>query len=101
MSFTQEEGGGLCSPTMRLTLRYTLSEPSSRWIVALVTSPLVQGILRSRMVAGMKRFATTMRREHGGEGMGRYEGKGSEVEGAQRPSVRERESTTVGSKRSH
>ena len=64
MRFEESEPG---SPTvnMVLTLRYTLQEPAARWKIALVVSPVVQGILRSRMTAGLKRFATAMRREHG------------------------------------
>ena len=54
---------------MTLTLRYTLPEPAARWKIALVVSPVVQGILRSRMSAGMQRFAAAMRREHGSEAL--------------------------------
>jgi len=54
---------------MTLTLRYTLAEPAARWKIALVVSPVVQGIMRSRMVAGMQRFAKAMRREHGSEAL--------------------------------
>ena len=65
MRFTEAEDG--VGGNMTLTLRYTLPEPAARWKVALVVSPVVQGIMRSRMTAGMQRFARAMRREHGGE----------------------------------
>ena len=48
---------------MTLTLSYTLPPPVQQWKVALVTNPLVQGIVRNRMNAGMRRFANAMRRE--------------------------------------
>lgn len=65
VSFVRSESGGRATNTMTLTLRYTLPEPAARWKIALVVSPVVQGILHSRMVAGMKRFAAAMQREHG------------------------------------
>jgi len=62
--FSEATPGG---SVMTLTLRYTLAEPAARWKIALVVSPVVQGIMRSRMVAGMQRFAKAMRREYRSE----------------------------------
>ena len=49
---------------MTLTLSYTLPDPVEWWLMAIISSPLVQGIVRNRMRAGMQRFATTVRAEH-------------------------------------
>ena len=58
----EEAAPGTCE--MTLTLRYTLPDPVAKWKVAIIVSPLVQGIVRNRMVAGMERFGRTMRREY-------------------------------------
>jgi hypothetical protein len=49
--------------TVTLTLEYTLPDGSPAWQKTLVNSQLVQFILRSRMRAGLERFAAAMRRE--------------------------------------
>jgi len=64
VSFQECRSASERTVTMSLTLRYTLPEPAARWKIALVLSPVVQGILRSRMVAGMQRFAAAMEREY-------------------------------------
>ena len=46
---------------MTLTLRYSLPEPTAGWKVAMVSNPIVQGIVRGRMEAGMRRFARIIR----------------------------------------
>mmetsp|Transcript_13343 Transcript_13343/g.25177 ORF Transcript_13343/g.25177 Transcript_13343/m.25177 type:complete len:286 (-) Transcript_13343:18-875(-) len=56
-----ENGPGVS--TMTLTLKYTLPITAPRWQIALVKSEPVQFVLRSRLKAGMKRFAKAMRRE--------------------------------------
>ena len=48
---------------MTLTLTYTLPDPVEWWLLAIITSPLVQGIVRNRIRAGMQRFASTIRAE--------------------------------------
>ena len=49
---------------MTLTLSYSLPDPVAWWMLALIQSSLVQGIVRNRMEAGMQRFARTIRAEH-------------------------------------
>lgn len=49
---------------MTLTLIYELPDPVDWWMLALINSALVQGIVRNRMKAGMQRFARAMRAEH-------------------------------------
>lgn len=61
-SFVPAAGGGRSS-VMTLTLRYTIPEPAEKWKVALVDNPVTQGIVRGRMVAGMRRFAAAVTRE--------------------------------------
>lgn len=50
---------------MSLTLSYALPDPVEWWLLAIINSPLVQGIMRNRMRAGMQRFGETVKREHG------------------------------------
>ena len=45
-----------------LTLKYTLPDAAA-WQIALVRSPPVQFVLRSRIAAGLKRFSAAMQRE--------------------------------------
>jgi uncharacterized membrane protein len=52
------------SSVMTLTLIYSLPDPVQWWVLALINSGLVQGIVRGRMKAGMKRFAKAMQAEH-------------------------------------
>lgn len=52
---------------MTLTLRYTLPEPTANWKVAIILNPVVQGVVRGRMVAGMKRFSKILRQEWGSQ----------------------------------
>ena len=54
---------GANETAMTLCLRYTLPEPAARWKITLVDNPFVQGIVRNRMVAGLERFARTVRRD--------------------------------------
>ena len=50
--------------TMSITLSYTLPDPVEWWLLAIITSPFVQGIVRGRIRAGMQRFSSTIRAEH-------------------------------------
>ena len=49
---------------MTLTLAYELPDPIEWWLLAIISSPLVQGVVRGRMRAGMQRFSRTMKSEH-------------------------------------
>ena len=49
--------------TMKLTLKYTLPDPVEWWLLAIITSPFVQSIVRGRIRAGMQRFAAVVRAE--------------------------------------
>ena len=46
-----------------LTLKYTLPDGVPSWQIALVRSPPVQFVLRSRISAGLQRFSAAMQRE--------------------------------------
>ena len=61
-SVSFEDRGG--SSVMTLKLIYTLPDPVQWWVLALINSGLVQGIVRGRMKAGMKRFSKAMQAEH-------------------------------------
>jgi len=50
--------------SMTLTLSYTLPDPVEWWLLAIITSPVVQSIVRQRMRAGMQRFSRTIRAEY-------------------------------------
>ena len=49
---------------MTLTLSYTLPDPVEWWLLAIINSPVVQGIVRNRIRAGMVRFASTVTAEY-------------------------------------
>ena len=56
--FSEATPGG---SVMTLTLRYPLAEPAARGKIALVVSPVVQGIMRSRITAEQKNRTQTQR----------------------------------------
>jgi hypothetical protein len=49
---------------MTLTLTYELPDPVEWWLLAIITAPVVQSVVRGRMRAGMVRFGNTIRAEH-------------------------------------
>ena len=53
------DGPHRCRMTVELT--YTLPEPAAKWKVALVDNPVVQKVIRNRLVSGMNKFVGKMR----------------------------------------
>mmetsp|Transcript_34800 Transcript_34800/g.69358 ORF Transcript_34800/g.69358 Transcript_34800/m.69358 type:complete len:233 (-) Transcript_34800:509-1207(-) len=66
VSFEQEEPN---LTRMSLRLCYKLPDPTPSWQVALIQSPPVQFVLKTRMAAGCKRFGKIMRREWAEKGI--------------------------------
>ena len=62
VGFAPTSTPGTCE--MSLTLSYTLQDPVEWWLLAIINSAVVQGIVRNRMRAGMVRFGKTVSAEY-------------------------------------
>lgn len=62
VGFAPTSTPGTCE--MSLTLSYTLQDPVEWWLLAIINSAFVQGIVRNRMRAGMVRFGKTVSAEY-------------------------------------